>query len=300
MEVDFPGAIPMFVDRSRVFINNNDHKAIVIHKTAGFTTPQECANYFATTPLETSSHYIVGLDGTIVQCVLEQDGSAANCCKETGYDTFWDQWNDNLNFHTITIEHIDPSIDNSTPVTSAQRKASFSLVRNLCQKYGIAPSSIKTHASIAPISRARCPGNYPMNQLIAYAGGQQMVPQGWSDDGKTLSAPNGINVVLGFREYILDPSNDWPAWNWPIEAEHGANPVEQSNPSLGGGTVQTFRASRLEWTPDRGVFLGWIGQELLFVEQKETAPNQTQSNLLQKLGQDAAALVNDIQSFLKG
>lgn len=287
----------MFVDRNRVFINNNDHKAIVIHKTAGFETPQQCANYFATTSLETSSHYIVGLDGTIVQCVLEQDGSAANCCKETGYDTFWDQWSDNINFHTLTIEHIDPSPDNSTPVTSAQRQASFSLVRSLCQKYGIAPSSIKTHASIAPISRARCPGNYPMDALIAYAGGQQMVPQGWSDDGTTLVAPNGIKVILGFREYILDPSNDWQAWNWPLEAEHGASPIETSNTALGSGTVQTFRASRLEWTSERGVFLGWIGQELLFIEQNKTAPSKTQSNLLQKLSQDAAVLINDLNTL---
>src|SRR4029078_354549 len=29
------------------------------------------------------------------------------------------------------------------------------------------------------------------------------IPTGWKDDGKTLVAPNGVPVVMGFREYVL-------------------------------------------------------------------------------------------------
>ena len=51
-------------------------------------------------------------------------------------------------------------------------------------------------------------------------------------------------------------------------AERTMNPVELSNPALGSGVAQVFRWSRLEWTPARGVFAGWLGQELLTLETK--------------------------------
>lgn len=90
------------------------------------------------------------------------------------------------------------------------------------------------------------------------------VPTGWHDDGHTLTAPNNIPVILGFRQYVL--SQRWDPNNYPLAKEEAANPLESSNLSLGNGTRQTFRKSRLEWTQARGVFEGWIGQELLKVE----------------------------------
>jgi hypothetical protein len=94
------------------------------------------------------------------------------------------------------------------------------------------------------------------------------VPAGWRDDGKTLTAPNGMNVVLGFRDYIL--SHPWDAGDWPLEAEHAQNPLEISNTSLGGGTQQVFRYSMLGWTGARGVFKEWMGQELLATRALKT------------------------------
>ena len=88
-------------------------------------------------------------------------------------------------------------------------------------------------------------------------------PEGWHDDGHTLTAPNGVKVVLGFRQWVLEHS--WPAWDVPLEEEQGLNPLEESNPSLGAGTQQVFRATVLEWTPSRGVFVAWVGQELLYL-----------------------------------
>jgi hypothetical protein len=88
-----------------------------------------------------------------------------------------------------------------------------------------------------------------------------VVPAGWHDDGKTLTAPNGHRVVLGFRDYVL--THAWHPENVPLEEEEGRNPLEESNPSLGGGTRQVFNWIMLEWTPARGVFVAWIGKELL-------------------------------------
>lgn len=90
------------------------------------------------------------------------------------------------------------------------------------------------------------------------------VPYGWHDDGTTLTAPNGHRVVRGFREWIL--SHPWDASNQPLQEEGGLNPLEGSNPPLGGGTRQLFNETMLEWTPANGVFVGYVGRELLWRE----------------------------------
>ena len=95
------------------------------------------------------------------------------------------------------------------------------------------------------------------------------VPQGWQDDGTTLTAPNGHKVKLGFRRYIL--STAWDANNQPLQEEVGLSPVEESNPSLGAGTQQVFTWTTLEWTPTRGVFPAWTGPELLKVRADRDA-----------------------------
>lgn len=171
---DYPGALAYFVDSSRVFVNQNTHSAITLHGTGGnpAQTIEQLGDFFRTTPDKTSSHYGIGRDGRVAQFVWEKDGSAANCCLEPGYDPFWDQFNgDNLNIHTISIEH-ENDISNSLPLTPAQQDASFKLVDYLRKKYSIPVDHIKTHASIAPINRAHCPGNYPLAALQSYLNGQ--------------------------------------------------------------------------------------------------------------------------------
>lgn len=95
------------------------------------------------------------------------------------------------------------------------------------------------------------------------------VPYGWHDDGTTLTAPNGHKVVHGFRQYILD--NYWDPTNQPLQEEDGRDPLEDSNPSLGSGTQQIFNWTVLEWTPSKGVFMAWGGQELLKVRAERDA-----------------------------
>ena len=95
------------------------------------------------------------------------------------------------------------------------------------------------------------------------------VPAGWHDDGTTLVAPNGVHIMHGFRAWVL--SHDWDENNLPLGPEFGTQRLEDSNPSLGGGTQMIFRWTMLGFTQQRGVFQEWIGQELLQARQQITA-----------------------------
>ena len=164
---EYGPAIDMFVGQSRVFTGAQPRGAIVIHKTAGFNTAQDCARFFATVASEVSSHFIIGLDGTVVQCVSLDDGAAANCCLVGAYNPYWNQYGGvNLNTVTISIEHIDSATDNSTAVTNTQYDASKALCLWLRDNYDMQSPDVMTHASIDPVNRARCPGNFPMQALI--------------------------------------------------------------------------------------------------------------------------------------
>ncbi len=275
--VDYAPAIPMYVPADNVFLDQNIPLWVVIHKTAGFRSAQDVANFFATVPDKRSVHYIIGQDGAVVQCVDERHGAGGNCCLETGHDSFWPT-NINLNWLTISVEHVDPALDNSTPVTPAQKQASFLLVADICKRHGITASRIVGHNSIAPQSRARCPGTYPMDELRAYVttqlGGTQ-VPIGWTDDGTTLTAPNGITVVQGFRARVLQ---GWDPTNLPLEKERNVDTVEQADPSIGAGSIQTFTNTRLGWTATKGIYMIPIGAELLLAESKLPTPDQLDPN----------------------
>jgi hypothetical protein len=87
------------------------------------------------------------------------------------------------------------------------------------------------------------------------------IPQGWTDDGTTLTAPNGHKVVAGFRSYILQ--NGLGNLGLPLEDEHSANPVEEywlQTPA--DGTRQLFNGGELAYTSKRGAYLVGIGNEL--------------------------------------
>jgi len=270
---DYAQAQDMFVAESRTFIDalaslSGAQLSIVIHKTGGTPNLQALASYFQTGAGGASTHFGIDLDGQVGQFVWLKDGAGGNCCVEQGYDQYWTPFISkygNLNRCTISIEHVDPSLTNSTTPPPAQINASFALVKWLVERYNIPINHIKTHASIDPVSRARCPGNYPMAELLTFLNGGSMFSNlsGWIDDGTTLTAPNGVPVRLGFREYIL--SHAWDGGNWPLAPEQGVDLLEASNPALGGGTQQLFRWSMLGYTAARGVFVEWLGQELYTV-----------------------------------
>lgn len=309
---EYSTAISYLVDQSRVFIGQNSHAAIVLHGTGGSAdqTAQQLGDYFRTTPLMTSVHYGVDRAGVVCQYVLESDGAAGNCCVEANHDAFWDQFGgDNLNLHTISIEHINDST-NSLPLTDAQKQASFKLIAYLSKKYTIPFARIKSHASIAPGSRALCPGPaYPWTELESYLKGANSmagVPAGWHDDGHNiLTAPNKVTVTDGFRDWIL--SHTWDAGNIPLLGATALNPVEQGNPSLGNGTVQPFRTCVLAWTRQKGVYEMWLGQEWLALyrvwNQTSTNLKAAQAQVLQLqqqllAAQDSTPLVTELKDTL--
>ncbi len=108
------------------------------------------------------------------------------------------------------------------------------------------------------------------------------LPQGWSDDGTTLKAPNGFTVVKDFRDHIL-ASRSWPSWDVPLQEQETRTLIEESNPGLGGGIRQIFSGHMLEWTSKIGVQEAHVGQELLFVlkdrDRIKAADDQAQAQL---------------------
>jgi N-acetylmuramoyl-L-alanine amidase len=173
MQADYPGAEAHLLPPEHFgYPGQNDHVAIVIHKTGGDSTPENVRNHFLGSG--SSVHYAIGQDGVIWQLVLESSGAGGNNKTEPGHDPFWDQYvrrYGDLNFCTISIEHCDPDGDNRTPLTPAQQKASFELVAYLAKKYHIAPDHIKGHNTIDPQTKALCPGNYPWDDLHKFLKG---------------------------------------------------------------------------------------------------------------------------------
>lgn len=112
--------------------------------------------------------------------------------------------------------------------------------------------------------------------ITAKNGEKPVIPEGWTDSANGNTADfNGVltspvnprtgkryNVERGFRQYVLSYPGGWESWNLPEEDEVYLNPLEESNPELSYGSRQCFRTRVLEYTPSRGVFVGWCGQEL--------------------------------------
>ena len=92
------------------------------------------------------------------------------------------------------------------------------------------------------------------------------VPTGWRDDGTTMVAPNGVQVVHGFRAYIL--GHTWDAGNVPLNLEYHADPVSPAHPEWLDGQRQDFRDGSLVWLKqfqDRGSFAAENGADFAAV-----------------------------------
>lgn len=169
---DYSKAI--WLPNTNFFPNTGKKSFIILHGTAGGSSAQEIADYFVgteSTANPVSSHYIIGQDGTVVQTVSEEDGAYGNGVVNNP------NWTGNPNYYTVSIEHVKSSNDNSEPLTPAQQAASFALIKDICQRNGIGmhdaddTTGITGHFSIDPVNRARCPGNYPWQELWTYLNG---------------------------------------------------------------------------------------------------------------------------------
>lgn len=103
------------------------------------------------------------------------------------------------------------------------------------------------------------------------------VPQGWRDDGKTLVAPNGVAVTLGFRDYIL--SHSWAADDAPQAIEYGAPEVSLSH-HYGAGTRQDFTRTSLIYTQATGVIVAPVAADFA-TSQQQLAAAQAQITALE-------------------
>jgi len=136
-------------------------------------TALDIARFFQTNDPPTSTHYVIGRDGVIVQCVGESDTAFSNGIVTECHDSWWST-RLSPNLVTLSIEHVKLDPLNRKAITLEQRRASFSLVKHLCEKWAIPcaladhEGGITGHFSIDPVRRWFCPGPYPWEDLIAY------------------------------------------------------------------------------------------------------------------------------------
>ena len=238
-------------------------KYLILHGTAGGTSAEEVANYFANPATEASAHIVIGTDGTPVQCVKFEDAAWANGYPINGakHDAFWDKWINagiNLNLISIAIEHCKPHNDNSDQLTPAQQATSFQLVKQLCEQFNIPKrwadenGGITGHYSIDGNSRARCPGPYPWDDLFNYLKGPQLMQPTaaqlkeaqdcWNSFFNTIKQPAPQTGTGIYNSWLSDWINNVKMYGPPITYEYASN--DWNGAPI---TVQEFAHARCEW-----------------------------------------------------
>lgn len=114
------------------------------------------------------------------------------------------------------------------------------------------------------------------------------IPSGWKDDGRTLTVPNGVPVVRGFRDWIL--AHGWDANNVPMKAEAYTAQIEPGNAAMDRGSRQDFRFSSLgcqqhsdgSWG---AVYVIAVGQDILALETQLAAAQAHVSALEEQVKQ---------------
>lgn len=278
-------------------------RVVVVHGTAGPGSAADIAHYFQTTDRQTGTHYVIDQKGAIVQCVAEVDSAWGNGIVSAGHDKMWDGLTPgNPNCWTISIEHVKPHTDNSDQLTAAQKAASFRLIKDICRRHSI-PAKMATdvheggitgHYSVDPVNRARCPGPYPWDELLAYladfppqdqgaAPGDDMFPQGvphgWEDDGEKLTFPGKPVVPGGFRRTVLD---GWDPSNYPMSDVVEDKQCDPLDPNSGFGWRQYFRDTVLVQQKASGriwrMHLGKYALALEMASKTKKTPAQVAGN----------------------
>jgi N-acetyl-anhydromuramyl-L-alanine amidase AmpD len=176
-------------------------KWIIVHGTAGGGSAQNIATRFSTAASGVSAHYIVDLDGSVIQCVDEEDSAWSNGTITDSATTKHDPWwTINPNFETIAIEHVKRDTANASALTTAQQTTSFKLIKDICGRHTIPMRSadrsggITGHFSMDPRDRAHCPGLYPWEALWTYL--------------KETSMITITNPIIA-RYFVLSADNEW-------------------------------------------------------------------------------------------
>lgn len=142
---------------------------------------------------------------------------------------------------------------------------------------------------------------YGVVYITRKAGSQVGIPQGWHDDGSTLSAPNGKTVVLGFRDYIL--GHAWDASNQPIAAQFHTDNLLVEDGRWGAGDVQPFTFSVLMYAdnPQQNVGpKGYVGPMPVGIEWNmlRTRPASAPVSAAHSYGAEIGALQGALDSLV--
>lgn len=254
----------------------NSIKYLILHGTAGGTSAQAIANYFASSSEQASAHFIIGVDGTIVQGIPLSlaawangpiDGTPAD---NLGFRTESDGvhrdswWNPDLNpnYITASIEHCKAHDDNSDALTPAQQSASFELIKTICDTYDIPKrfadenGGITGHFSMSAINRQRCPGNYPWDALWTYLQGNNPKPAPPKPNQNQLKAAGDCwasffhtigqttpTIGTGIYHAWLDAYCSGIFYGPPITREYPS--IDWNGNTI---TVQEFAHARCEWS----------------------------------------------------
>lgn len=131
-------------------------KGVVLHGTAG----PGAVSWFQNPVSQVSAHYVVDTDGSVTQCVREDDIAWAEGIV-TPDSKFYGGPNPNLEF--ISIEHTRDRT-NTSPIAPAQLAASIDLIKDIFRRRGAMP--LYTHDQIE-VGRV-CPGpGFPLEQIVA-------------------------------------------------------------------------------------------------------------------------------------
>lgn len=122
-----------------------DVRNIVIHYVANpGSTAQQNRNWYANPESEVSSHFIIGLEGEVIQCIpMDEFSSASN----------------DRNRDTISIEVCHP--DESGKFTTASYESLVNLTAWLVEVAGLAPEDVIRHYDI---TGKDCPRYFVQNQ----------------------------------------------------------------------------------------------------------------------------------------
>jgi len=132
-------------------------RRIVLHGTAG----GGAVSWFANVASQVSAHYVVDTDGSVTQCVREDD--VAWHAGEVTPDSVFAGTNPNQD--SIGIEHVRDRL-NASPLTAAQHGASIALIMDIRRRRG--PVPLVPHDAI-DVGRV-CPGpSFPLAAINAAA-----------------------------------------------------------------------------------------------------------------------------------
>jgi len=136
---------------------------------------------------------------------------------------------------------------------------------------GLMMLTMPTHAPVQPTPQ---PGGTP----------QMSLAQGWSDDGTTLTAPNGVPIIHGFREYVLAHPEFVAIAGEPLAPEYNVDALGMDGKAHGSGAEQIFNNAALGYQANNG-WIGplWIGAILDAVAGQLGAANAQIAQLKEQL-----------------